>query len=70
MLYSGKKLDVLDMDLVYRLLLVCMVFAALAGGWYIHSRVTGGPDRRWSGRAGVLLATPAAVLFAVIVAVG
>ena len=70
MLYSGTNLEVLDMGLVYVFWLVCMVFAALAGGWYIHSRVTGGPDQRRSGRVGVVLATPAAVLFAVIVAVG
>ena len=50
--------------------LLCLLFGALASGWYIHARGTGGPDRSWSGRAAVALAAPAAAVYAVAVLVG
>ena len=49
---------------------LCLVSAALAVGWYGHARVTCGSDRSWSGWTAVAFGTPAAALFAVVVAVG
>ena len=49
---------------------VCLVSAALAVGWHGHARVTCGSDRCWSGWTAVAFGTPAAALFAVVVAVG
>ena len=49
---------------------LCLVSAALAVGWHGHARATCGSDRGWSGWTAVAFGTPAAVLFAVVVAVG
>ena len=49
---------------------VCLVSAALAVGWHGHAKVTCGSDRSWSGWTAVAFGTPAAALFAVVVAVG
>ena len=54
------------MAIVY---VLCLVSAALAVGWHGHARVTCGSDRCWSGWTGVAFRTPAAALFAVVVAV-
>ena len=50
--------------------LICLLFGALAGGWYIHARVMGGPDLSWSGRLAVVLAVPALAVYVVTVVVG
>ena len=58
------------MAIVYVVCLVCLVLAALAVGWHGHAMATFGSDRCWSGWAAVAFGTPAAALFAVVVAVG
>ena len=55
------------MAIVY---VVCLLLAALAVGWHGHTRATFGSDRCWSGWTAVAFGTPAAALFAVVVAVG
>ena len=50
--------------------LACLLFGSLGVGWHIHTRVTGGPDRSWSGRAAAVLVVPALAVYAVTVLVG
>ena len=65
--YGGMETRRCAVAIVY---VLCLVSAALAVGWHGHARVTCGSDRCWSGWTAVAFGTPAAALFAVVVAVG